>query len=530
MQMKNILILGGGFGGVYTAMHLEKMLRPEQARISLVNTENYFVYQPMLPEVISGSISTTDVVSPIKRLCPRTRLIMREVEKIDLDRKVVTVSRGFRPRRLELPYDYLVIALGTVTNFYGMPGMVEHAMPFRTLSHALMLRNHVIHALEEADVETDKELRRKLLTFVVAGGGFSGVEVIAELNDFVRTAARSYPQIRPEEIRCVLVHSGDRILPEMTAGLANFAQDLLRERGVEIVLNDRLKAASSEKAILRSGTEIPTKAIVSTAPSCLPDVLERLSCAKSGGRLTTNGELALVSYEGQVWVVGDCAASTTKSGNRVPPTAQHATRAAKTVARNVTAAMQRGRPRVFDFEGLGKLASLGHHSAVADVLGMRLSGFPAWFLWRTVYLLKMPGLDRKVRIGADWFSALLFPPDQVQLKILTASSIAQQHFEPGEIVFSEGDLGDSVYVIRAGECEVLRETARGPQRLAVLRQGDYFGEMAVLSDASRNATVRAISALEVLVISKPMFDMLKANVPAFRDVFQGLADRRAALD
>jgi NADH dehydrogenase len=237
-----------------------------------------------------------------------------------------------------------------------------------------------------------------------------------------------------------------------------------------------------------------------------------------------------VSYEGQVWVVGDCAASTTKSGNRVPPTAQHATRAAKTVARNVTAAMQGGRPRVFDFEGLGKLASLGHHSAVADVLGMRLSGFLAWFLWRTVYLLKMPGLDRKVRIGADWFSALLFPPDQVQLKILTASSIAQQHFEPGEIVFSEGDLGDSVYVIRAGECEVLRETARGPQRLAVLRQGDYFGEMAVLADASRNATVRAISALEVLVISKPMFDMLKANVPAFRDVFQGLADRRAGLD
>ena len=170
MATKQIVILGGGFGGVYTAMQLEKMLRPGEASISLVNTENYFVYQPMLPEVISGSIAITDVVCPIRRLCPRTQLIMREVQHIDLQKQTVTVSRGFRPRQMELPYDYLVVALGGETNFYGMPGMVEHAMPFRTLSHALALRNHLIHALEEADIENDAELRRKLLTFVVAGG------------------------------------------------------------------------------------------------------------------------------------------------------------------------------------------------------------------------------------------------------------------------------------------------------------------------------------------------------------------------
>ena len=212
-------------------MYLEKKLRPEEASISLVNEENYFVYQPMLPEVISGSIGLTDVVSPIRRLCRRTKLVMRQVEEIDLENRTVTLSPGFRPRRMEMSFDYLVIGLGGVTNFYGMPGMVEHAMPFRTLSDAVALRNRVIHTLEEADVETDGELRRKLLTFVVAGGGFSGVEVIAELNDFVRAVARNYPRIPREEIRCVLVHSGDRILPEMVERLAVFAETLLTKRG-----------------------------------------------------------------------------------------------------------------------------------------------------------------------------------------------------------------------------------------------------------------------------------------------------------
>src|ERR1700684_832197 len=235
---KQIVILGGGFAGVYTARSLEKLLRPEEANITLVNRENYWVYQPMLSEVISGSIGLADVVSPIRRLCRRTNLVTREIEEIDLANKVITVSPGFRPRQLKLHYDYLVIALGNVTNFYGMPGMLENAIPFKTLADAMVLRNHVIRTLEEADVEEDLELRRKLLTFVVGGGGFSGVEVIAELNDFVRAVARNYPGIPNEEIRCVLVHSGPRVLPEMVEGLALFAEKVLRKRGVEIRLND----------------------------------------------------------------------------------------------------------------------------------------------------------------------------------------------------------------------------------------------------------------------------------------------------
>jgi NADH dehydrogenase len=525
---KRILILGGGFGGIYTARQLEKILKPEEASIQLVNQENYWVYQPMLPEVISSSIGITDVVSPIRRLCKRTNLVMREVEKIDLKNKVVTVSPGFKPRRLELHYDYLVIALGNVTNFYGMPGMIENAKPFRTLADALSLRNHVLHALEEADVETDPELRAKLMTFVIAGGGFSGVEVVAELNDFIHGVKRNFLRLRNQPSRVVLVHAGDRILPEMTETLGLFAQKILRKRGVEIVLNDRLSAASSEKAIFKSGLEIPCKTIVSTVPSSLSPVLDRLECTKDRGRLLVNGNMELAGYEGEVWALGDCASAKTKAGNIVPPTAQHAIREATTVATNIHAKMHGGPTALFAFEGLGKLGSLGHLSAVAEVFGMRVSGLMAWLLWRAIYLMKMPGINRKVRISLDWLVALVFSPDLVQIKVLNQPGVVRQHFEAGETIFNQGDVGDNVYVIEKGRCEVVRDSGGAPQHIADLGTGDYFGEMAVLADVSRNATVRASTAADLLLIKKDDFNLLKTSVPAFGDVFRELARTRAA--
>jgi NADH:ubiquinone reductase (H+-translocating) len=524
---KQIVILGGGFAGVYTARCLEKLLRPEEADICLVNRENYWVYQPMLPEVISGSIGLTDVVSPIRRLCPRTNLVMREVEEIDLKGQTVTVSPGFRPRQKKIPYDYLVIALGEVTNFYGMPGMLENAMPFRTLADAIALRNHLIHVLEEADVEEDNELRRKLLTFVVGGGGFSGVEVLAELNNFVRDVKKNYLRLRNAEVRCVLVHSRERILPEMADPLALFAQKILKKRGVEIILKDRLVAATSEKAMLKSGLEIPCKTIISTVPSAPIPVLAKLDCAKDKGSLLVTSGLDLVGYEGRVWALGDCAAIQTASGKPVPPTAQHATREASTCAINIAAAIRGGKPALFAFEGLGTLGSLGHGSAVAQILGMKISGLVAWLLWRAIYLMKIPGIKSKFRISMDWIIHLLFPPDLAQTRMEAESGIKNQHFEPGDVIFHQGDLGDSVYVIQQGECDVLKEQSGVASTLATLRAGEYFGEMAVLSDKTRNATIQARTAMEVLLIPKRDFDTLRKSVPAFGEVFHELARKRA---
>ncbi len=524
---KQIVILGGGFGGVYTARTLEKLLSREEADIVLVNRENYWVYQPMLPEVISGSIALMDVVSPIRRLCPHTNLVMRSVEDIDLKNKIVTVSPGFRPREKKIPYDYLVIALGEVTNFYGMPGMLENAMPFRTLADAIALRNHLIHVLEEADVEEDADLRRKLLTFVVGGGGFSGVEVIAELNNFVRTVQKNYMRLRNEQVRCVLVHSRARILPEMVDALASFAQKILEKRGVEIVLNDRLVAATSEKAILKSGVEIPCKTIISTVPSVGQPVLQKLECPKEKGSLLVNTALELKGYEGQVWALGDCAAIKTVSGKDVPPTAQHATREATTCAVNIVAAIRGGKQALFAFEGLGTLGSLGHGSAVAQILGMKISGVVAWILWRCIYLMKIPGLAPKLRISIDWFIHLLFPPDLAQTKVELESGIKNQHFEPGDIIFNQGDLGDSVYVIQQGDCDVLREVDGAQKVLATLHAGDYFGEMALLADLTRNATIQARTAMDILLIPKGDFNRLRKSVPAFGEVFDELAKKRS---
>jgi len=262
-------------------------------------------------------------------------------------------------------------------------------------------------------------------------------------------------------------------------------------------------------------------------PSAIAPALQKLDCAKEKGRLLVNGNLELVGYEGQVWALGDCALIKTKSGNPVPPTAQHAIREAKTVALNIAATLRDGKSSVFAFEGLGKLGSLGHYSAVADILGLRVSGFLAWCLWRAIYLMKMPGLNCKVRIALDWMVAFLFPPDLVQLRAVREAGISRQHFEPGEVVFFQGDLGDSVYLIEKGECEVLREKDGKQEHIATLGTGDYFGEMAVLAEVSRNATICARTAMDVLLIAKTDFDMLKTSVPAFGEVFRALARARA---
>src|ERR1700758_5023291 len=420
MQQKRtrVLIIGGGFGGVFQAISLEKLLKADSGvEVGLISKENYLVFQPMLPEVISGSIGILDTIAPIRRLCPKTNLYTREVESIDLKNRTVTTSAGVRPRPSQLEYDHLVIAVGNITNFAGQPGLAEHAMPFKYLGDALVLRNHVIHALEEADIESDPELRRALLTFVVAGGGFSGVEAVAELNDFVRQGARSFRRINPAELHVVLLHAGPLILPELPESLAQFAQKLLQRRGVEIRLNTRLAGATAESAMLEGGERIPTKTLVSTVPAAPNPLVAALPCKKERGRIVVNKHLEVVDCPG-VWALGDCAwVVDHNTWQPCPPTAQHATRQAACVAKNLVASL-RGEPKqAFSFQALGKLASLGRRSAVAEVFGVKLSGFIAWLLWRAIYLMKLTGLDRKLRVSTDWFLDLLLPPAIVQLNI-----------------------------------------------------------------------------------------------------------------
>ncbi len=530
-ERTRILILGGGFGGVHTAITLERLLRRElregRVEIGLVNRENYTVFQPMLPEVISGSIGLLDTITPIRRLCPGTNLYTRSIECIDLARRRVTAAAGFGSQQRFLPYDHLVIALGNVTSFAGQLGLAEHALPFKYLGDALALRNRVIHTLEEADIEQDAAVRRALLTFVVAGGGFSGVEAVAELNDFVRAAARSFRNLMREEIRVVLLHVGPLILPELPASLARFAQRLLMKRGVEVRLNTRLHGATADAALLDGGARIATRTLVSTVPSMPNPLVAALDCKKEKGRIVVDRHLELPDHS-QVWAVGDCAwAIDARTGEPAPPTAQHATREARCVAENIAASLRGTPKRAFSFRALGKMGSLGHRSAVAEVFGVKISGLLAWWLWRTVYLMKLPGLDRKLRVATDWTLDLVLPPDIVQLKTDKPVGMRREHFEPGETVFREGDRGDWLYVVVDGEVEVLKEVpGRGQALLRRLGPGECFGEIALVSDRARSATVRSVTGVNLLAVDREAFQALFSSLPPLRGFFEQLIEAR----
>jgi len=529
---KRVVILGGGFGGIYTALHLEKALKKrDDFEIILVNKENYFVFQPMLAEVVSGNIGILDTVSPIRRMLPRTDLHVREVESIDAVQQTVTTTPGFRQQPNVIHYDHLVLALGNVTDFRGLRGLPEHAIPFKNLSDALYIRNHVIHVLEEAAIEhNDERLRQQLLTFVVAGGGFSGVEVVAELNDFVREVVRNYPQINSSEVRVVLLHALDRILPELDEKLAIYAQRILEKRGVEIRLKTLLKAASGEEAILADGTHIPTRTLISTVPSSPNPLVDALDLPKERGRLKADS-LLLVEGTKNVWALGDCALIRTTDGGFCPPTAQFATRQGRTAAHNIVASIRGGEQKTFQFKEVGKLAALGHRSAVAQVFGLNVSGFLAWFMWRTIYLMKLPGWGRRLKVAASWTFELFLPPDLVQLKLSNATGVSHEHFEPGEEVFHQGDLGDRIYIIARGQAEVARKENGNETLLARLGPGEYFGEMALLNQTTRNATVRCLEPLDVLSIHKREFAVLAANLPAMRESFeQVMKQRKIATD
>lgn len=526
-----ILILGGGFGGVHTALGLERRLARElragTVEIGLVSRENYMVFQPMLPEVISGSIGLVDTIAPIRRLCPQTNLYTRTIECIDLDRRRVTTAAGFGSQQFALSYDHLVIALGNVTSFTGQPGLAEHALPFKYLGDALAIRNRVIHTLEEADIERNADVRRALLTFVVAGGGFSGVEAVAELNDFARAAARSFRNLMREEIRVVLLHAGPVILPELPVSLGRFAQKLLARRGVEIKLNRRLEGATADAALLDGGERIPTRTLVSTVPSMPNPLVAALGCKKERGRIVVDEHLALPDYPG-VWALGDCAWSIdARSGEPAPPTAQHATRQARCVAENIVATLRETPRRAFSFRALGKMGSLGHRSAVAELFGIKLSGFLAWWLWRTVYLMKLPGLDRKIRVAMDWTLDLVLPPDIVQLKTDKPVGLRREHFELGEAIFREGDRGDWLYVVLDGEVEVRKAVPGGSEMsLRRLGRGDCFGEIALVSDRLRTATVRSLTSVNVLAVDREAFQTLFASFPPLRGFFEQLIAAR----
>jgi NADH dehydrogenase len=409
------VILGGGFGGVAAALAFEKLLPRRGVQATLVSRENFITFTPMLHEVAASDLDMTHIVNPVRKLLKKVDFLHAEVCGVDLERKVVRFAHGGDAHTHELPYDHLVVALGSTTNFFGIPGLAERALTMKTLGDAILLRNQLIEHLEEADTECAAGVRQPLVSVVVAGGGFAGVETIAGVNDFVRESLRFYPHVPESAVRMVVVHPGDALLPELSPKLGRYAAELLAGRGVEVRLNSRVKALTEGGVLLADGTEIPARTVVWTAGTSPSAMLAELPCMKEKGRLKVD-ETLRVAGEDSVWALGDCAMVPDGKGGFHPPTAQHALRQGKTLARNVLAAIRGGALHPFRFQTLGQLASLGRRSGVASILGFNFSGFVAWWLWRTIYLSKLPRFEKKLRVALDWTLDLVFTKDLVQFR------------------------------------------------------------------------------------------------------------------
>ncbi|MGH7887656.1 MAG: NAD(P)/FAD-dependent oxidoreductase [Candidatus Binatia bacterium] len=414
---QRILIIGGGFGGVYTALELEKRLGANSGvEVTLVNRDNFFLFTPMLHEVAASDLDPTDIVNPIRKLLRQTQFFVGNVESIDLNAKKVIVSHGEGQHAHELPYDHLVIALGSVANFLDLPGVEERALTMRSLNDAVALRSRLIEHLDEADFECCPALRESLLTIVVAGAGFAGVETVAGVNDFLREAVKFYPNLTEEMIRVVLVEYGPAVLPELDSGLGGYAQEKLAQRGVEIRLKAAVASMSELGITLSDGMLIKTNTLIWTAGTAPNPLLATLPCAKEKGRLAVDGTLGIPGWPG-VWALGDCAAiRDPKSGKLYPPTAQHALRQGKVLASNIIATLRGTAKQPFVFSTIGQLAAIGRRTGVANIMGVNFSGFVAWWMWRTIYLSKLPRLEKKVRVALGWSLDLFFSKDLVQFK------------------------------------------------------------------------------------------------------------------
>jgi NADH dehydrogenase len=429
-RRKHIIILGGGFGGLHAALYLEKSLAQDQdVAITLVNRDNFFLFTPMLHEVAASDLDITHIVNPVHKLLKHVDFFAGEVESIDLVAKRVVVSHGFDHHTHELAYDQLVIGLGAVTNFFNLPGLQERALTMKSLSDAIQVRNRLIALLEEANTECCAHMRTPLLTFVVAGGGFAGVETIAAINDFVREALRFYPNLREHLLRMVLVHPGTVILPELSPKLGRYAQDKLAERGIEILVNTKVAGISEREVELSNGMTVPTHTLIWTAGTSPNPLLETLPCQKERGRLLVNEYMEVPEWPG-VWALGDCAlVPDRKTGTSYPPTAQHALREGKVLAHNIVATVRGGQKKAFSFATIGQLAAIGRRTGVANILGVHFSGFFAWWLWRSIYLSKLPRFEKKLRVALDWTLDLLFSKDFVQF--LSVRSPTVSHAEEG---------------------------------------------------------------------------------------------------
>ena len=530
-----VLVLGGGYVAIWLAQKLRRAVRRGEIELTVVDKHNYHTFHGLVPEMLVGKIQAGQIISPSRRLFAPGRFICAEIEAIDIAKKEVRLCRSLDGRPMSLAYDQLVLNIGSVDDLTRYRGVGEHTLRLKDYLDCIRVRNHLLTMLELAEAEPDPEERRRLLHFVIAGGNYAGVEVAAELGEFLHTLLRrEYPGINPADTRVTLVHSGERILPELGRRfpqLSEYAADVLRRRGCHLELGVKLKSATPLEAVLSDDRRLQTRTIISCTGTAQNPLLDQLPFARDKhGRLVAQ-PTGLISAEHGVWSAGDCAGVPMKNGDIAPPLALYAMQGGATLGANILRHV-RGQPlKAYAFTGMGDCCVLGFGQAVGQLWGVPLKGWPAWLTWRCCMIAYLPAWSKRVRTLLDWAVVPFFGRDVTSVNAASDHmGVQRELYEPGQPIVREGDVGRSMYLIQSGSVEVVRATPNGgEERLAVLSAGEHFGEVAVLQDVRRTATVRALEPLAVLRISRDQTRQLTSTFKPFAEMANARINPAARL-
>ena len=515
MKKIKILIIGGGFAGVFTAKNLLKKLTKDikkNTTIEMINANNYFIFQPLLPEVSSGIINPHDAVTPLRVLLPKIKHRVATLQNIDIKNNMVTVLQGRHKKFIKIQYDQLIIACGQKSNM-NLRGFAEHSFTMKNLSDAFLLRNHTLKCLELADVTLDKMLKKRSLTFVVAGAGFSGVETIGELQDMVRRVLKYYPNIKLTETRFILLQHGNRILEQLPASLAQYAHNKMQKRGIEIMLNIRVISASSDYVQTSENKKIETLTIITTIGSAPLDVITD-NFELERGKIIVNKYMQVAKHD-NIWALGDAALIPIKKGNNMtyaPPTAQFAVREAKILAHNIAQHLLDKPKKLFTFNPIGMMASLGSYQGVVQIYNLRLSGILAWSIWRGIYITKVPGNIAKIRITLNWIMDYFFPRTLVEISPPESRSIKYASFSKGDIICEKKEVAGYFYFIITGS--VLCENN---QNSKILKSQQYFGDN--INTCEHASQITALEDTKILTMPTQQFALLRHDFKKFNNIF-----------
>lgn len=519
-----IVCIGGGYGAIYLYKALRGAIKSGEVHLTVIDRNNYHCFHGLIPEMLAGKIEPGNILSSSRKLFKEAQFFNGEVESVKLESREVIFSRLLDGKQFRVPYDHLVVNAGSDVNLKRFSGLQEHTMRLKAYPEILATRHHIISMLELAEIETDSAERNRLLTFVIVGGNYAGVEVASELSDFLpKIVKSSFSNISTEEIRVVLVHSGNHILPELGMHypkLQKYAEKQLKSLGIDLVVGTKMQSATAEEAILEGGSRFSTRTIISCTGTEAHPVVRALPFHKDPKDRLVVDEYLNVQGETHLWAVGDCAAVPHHRGGTCPPLAIWAMTAGKHAGRNILR-MTRGQSRQpYRFNGLGDACVLGKWRAVAHIKGIQVRGVFAFLLWRLFMIIYLPSYEKKLRTLWDWALGAVFGRDLINMNLQQDLSITPAIYEPGQEIVREGEIGRTMFIIRSGEVEVIQNTPDGEKLLNVLSTGDHFGELAIFRDGRRSATVRAKTRVEILLMRREAAVSLSQSLPGMDQVLK----------